>query len=221
MNKTASSESKFFSSAVKKTLLSFALSGVLFGIVAYLVTSGTTKPFDQAALLWINQHASPAFDSFFLAITDLGGVIILAAATLAIVLYLLVKKKYPQALLLAAGVGGVSALNVLLKTLFDRPRPDLWDWLITETSFSFPSGHSAASFAFALCIILLLWNTKWRIISTVIAGLYIVLIGTSRLYLGVHYPTDVLGGWLLAFTWVMLVTGLIYMYWPNAGKRKA
>lgn len=221
MKTTQSDEPKFFSGAVKKTLVGFAIGGSLFGLLAYLVKSGATKSFDQAALLWINQQDSPALDSFFVTITDLGGVLVLGAATLAILIYLLVKKQYPQALLLAAGVGGVSALNVLLKTLFDRPRPDLWDWLITETSFSFPSGHSAASFAFAFCIVLLLWNTKWRILTTILAGVYIVLIGTSRLYLGVHYPTDVLGGWLLAFTWVMLVAGVVYMRWPAAGKRSS
>lgn len=219
MSGISKTEPQFLNSAAKKCLLTFTIAGTLFGLLAYLVTSGATKSFDQSALLWVNQHASPVFDAFFLAVTDLGGVIVLAVATLAIVITLLVRKKYPQALLIAVGVGSVSALNVLLKTLFDRPRPDLWEWLITETSFSFPSGHSVASCAFALCIVLLLWNTKWRILTTVVASIYVLLIGTSRLYLGVHYPTDILGGWLLAFTWVFLVAAVIYMYWPSAGKR--
>lgn len=219
MQNKSSTDPAFLSSAAKKTLLGFTVGGVLFGLLAYFVTSGATKPFDQATLLWINQHASSAFDSFFLAVTDLGGVVILAVATLVIVITLLVKKKHPQAILFAVGVGGVSALNVVLKSLFDRPRPDLWDWLITETSFSFPSGHSVASCAFALCVILVLWNTKWRILATSLGALYVLLIGSSRMYLGVHFPTDVLGGWLFAITWVMLVAGILYMYWPSAGRK--
>ncbi|RYF27698.1 MAG: phosphatase PAP2 family protein, partial [Chloroflexi bacterium] len=93
---------------------------------------------------------------------------------------------------------------------FERARPDLWQQLITETSFSFPSGHSAGSSALAVCIIALLWRTKWRVPALIIAPLYIVLIGFSRMYLGVHYLTDVIAGWIVGITWVLVVASILY-----------
>ena len=197
---------------IKAAILTFTISGVLFGLLAYLVVSGATQAFDQSVLLWINQHASNAFDALFLALTELGGIIFIASTTLVLTIFLIIKKKYYKAALLAIGVGGVSLINVLLKTLFDRPRPDLWEWLITETSFSFPSGHSVASAALAMCIVLILWRTKWRLTALIGAPIYMAIVGLSRMYLGVHYPSDVIGGWLLGVTWVSLVAGVLYTF---------
>lgn len=196
---------------VKPAILTFTISGILFAVLTALVINGITKPFDQSVLLWINQHVNNAFDAFFLAVTQLGGVFIIGAVTLALVLYFVLKKKYYKAAFIALSVGGVSVINVLLKTIFDRPRPDLWEWLVTETSFSFPSGHSVASAALALSIVTLLWQTKWRVLTIVLAALYVLTIGFSRMYLGVHFPTDVLGGWLLGATWVSLVASVLYL----------
>ena len=76
----------------------------------------------------------------------------------------------------------------------------------------------AASLALAATIILLGWYTKWRVAITVLAVLYVLIIGLSRMYLGVHYPTDILGGWLVALTWVSFVTGLILYIRTNRNK---
>jgi Membrane-associated phospholipid phosphatase len=160
----------------------------------------------------MNEHASPAFDSFFVAFTELGGLIVVPIVTFALFVYLLIKKQYPKALLVSVGVGGAAAIAYILKSVFDRPRPDLWEWLIVETQFSFPSGHAVASSALAFCVVILVWRTKWRTLAIVLGGIYVLAIGVSRLYLGVHYPTDILGGWLLSTAWVALVTSVIYLY---------
>jgi len=197
----------------KTTLIIFVVSSVLFGLLASLVVNNLTLSFDDSALLWINQHASPALDSFFVALTQLGGVIVVAPVTALIIGYLIYKKQYDKAVFVAAAIGGVAIVNITLKGLFDRARPDLWQWIVNESSFSFPSGHASASFALALTIVLLLWQTKWQLTACIAAGVYVLLIGTSRLYLGVHFPTDILGGWLLATLWVTCSAGIIsYVY---------
>lgn len=183
-----------------------------FSVLAVLVLNGVTTSFDEATLLWINQHASPGFDSFFVAFTELGGLIVVTVVSALLFGYFLYRKKYTKALLVAAGVGGAALMNIILKSIFDRPRPDLWEWLVVETHFSFPSGHATASMALAIVVVALLWKTKWRIASMIGAAMYILSIGFSRLYLGVHYPTDILGGWLLGAAWVLLVIGVIFAF---------
>lgn len=189
----------------KRSLLAFACFGVLFGLLATLVINGVTDQFDQSVLLWINSHAVSMADTIFLFLTHLGGVYGVVAITTLTVVLLTMRKKYDKALFVALAIGGVALLNTLLKTLFERPRPDLWEWLVTETSFSFPSGHSVASATLTLSIVLLLWNTRWRVVALAGGLTYLAVVGFSRMYLGVHYPSDVLGGWLLACTWVALL----------------
>ncbi len=197
----------------KATLLTFVISSVLFGLLASIVANGFTVPFDNSALLWINQHANPALDSFFIALTQLGGVIVVATVTALIIGHFVYTKQYDKAVFVAAAIGGVALVNITLKGLFDRARPDLWQWIVNESNFSFPSGHASGSFALALTIVLLLWQTKWRLTACIAAGVYVLLIGISRLYLGVHFPTDILGGWLLATLWVTCSAGIVsYVY---------
>ena len=198
--------------AIASLVTIFSMAIFLLAALAILVTTGSTSATDSSILLWLYEHSTSQLDAFFLFVTNLGGVVAITAASLLLLAYLVFKKRYYKAALLVAGVGGVAAINFLLKIIFERPRPDLWEWLITETQFSFPSGHASASSALALCIVVMLWNTKWRVASIIIAALYIVVIGISRLYLGVHFPTDILGGWLVSTAVVSLVTLVLYRY---------
>ena len=131
------------------------------------------------------------------------GIIGIASAALA------TKRKYLALLQMLVGVGGAVLLNMLVKGFFARQRPDLWERLVTETSYSFPSGHSMASAALALSVVLITWNTRFRWWVVAAASLYVVTIGFTRLYLGVHYPTDVLAGWSLGAAWVLFVAWII------------
>lgn len=196
-----------------KITMSFALFlavSIGFAALADEVHEGETLGLDRAILEGIHSYASPLWDSFFLTVTHLGDVVLVAGVTALLIIILSLKKKYTYALLVAAGVGGAALVNLILKFMFERARPDLWQQLVTETSFSFPSGHAMASAALACCVIAVFWRTKFRIPAAVLAALYTLVVGFSRLYLGVHYPTDVFGGWLLSTAWVLTIIGILY-----------
>jgi len=200
----------------------FLTASVLFGVLVSLVTNGVTNAWDESILLWINQHASPAFDEFFLAVTKLGGTVFVPIICLVLAIKLFYEKQYTKGWFVVVGMGGAMLLNVILKAQIERTRPDLWEWLIHESSLSFPSGHATASMALALIVVMLVWRTKWRLFTIVSAGLYVILVGVSRLYLGVHFPTDILGGWLLSVSWISL-TALGFLLIGNVShtQRKA
>ena len=95
-------------------------------------------------------------------------------------------------------------LNSLLKLLFARPRPNLFPPVVTETSFSFPSGHAMTAVAVYGLLSLLLWQ-RGRHSWALLAGLWVPLVALSRVYLGVHYPSDVLASLALGTVWLVIV----------------
>ena len=115
-----------------------------------------------------------------------------------------------------ASVAGAAALTGVMKLVFHRPRPELWPRLVTESGASFPSGHSMYSAAFVVALILLAWPTRWRWPALVAGTVFTLVVGWSRVDLGVHYPTDVLAGWLSGTAWVLGVYSLLRPV-PHAG----
>ena len=124
----------------------------------------------------------------------------------ALLLGLLWLRHWRDVVFVVLAFGGAEITNVLLKALFARARPHLWPALSVETSFGFPSGHAAGSVALAAIVAILLWNTHWRVPGLLIGVLFVCLVSLSRLYLGVHYPSDVLAGAAASLTWVTLLT---------------
>ena len=171
---------------------------------------------DISILELIHRQASPTLDSIFLFFTTIGSVEYILPITLALLTYLIYRKRRHSALILFFGVGGAAAANLILKSLFHRDRPAFWQSLITETGYSFPSGHAMLSAALVLCVVAIVWRTKWRVPAIIIGGLVVFMIGLSRLYLGVHYPTDVVAGWSVSAIWVgivvIVVHGILYEY---------
>lgn len=197
-------------STVAMAGITFIVSALLFTSLALLVQYKITDTFDTATLLWINQQAAPWLDNFFRVFTELGGVIGIAMLTLVAVALLVYKKLYSKALIVGLVVVGAAVMNIVFKSMFERSRPDLWEWVVAETFHSFPSGHATASMALAFCVVLLFWRTKWRTLTIILATAYVGLIGVSRLYLGVHFPTDIVGGWLLGAGWASLIVVTVY-----------
>ena len=140
-------------------------------------------------------------------VTGLGSIVVLTMMTLAIVGYLLLSQERAQALLMAVAVFGGMALNEALKLVFARPRPELALHATRVFTTSFPSGHASLSAIAYLTIGALLTRSqpsfKVGLYVMSLAALLTVSIGISRIYLGVHYPTDVLGGWCIGAAWAI------------------
>ena len=179
------------------------------------MTEGETLPFDRAILLALRNPADlsdPIGPSWLEEsardITGLGGHVILGLITIAAVTYLLMTGRRHVALLLVAAIGGGMILSALLKLGFDRPRPDLVPHGARVYTASFPSGHAMLSAATYLTLGALLARVHAdRVVKLFFIGIGIaltILIGSSRVYLGVHWPSDVLAGWFGGAAWASL-----------------
>jgi undecaprenyl-diphosphatase len=185
-----------------------------FGVLAEEVVEGETLPFDRKLLLALREAGNPGvpigppwLPEAARDISALGSTIVLGILLLAVVGYLLMVRRRAAAwLMLGAVLSGV-ALNTFLKFSFARPRPDLVAPLVRVVTASFPSGHATMSAITYLTLGALLARTHSqipvRIYFMTLAGLLTVLVGLSRIYLGVHYPTDVLAGWCIGTAWAM------------------
>jgi undecaprenyl-diphosphatase len=185
----------------------------IFTALALEVARHQTLALDRAALLWLHAHRTPALDAAMLAVTDAGGDGGLIALTFGAVMGLIGVRRGRAALFVALAVVGVEVVNLLLKAVFARARPHLWMTLVQEHSYSFPSGHASGSIALVLALGVALWNTSWRVPAVVAGLVFAGLVALSRVYLGLHYPSDVVGGVAESVLWVTAVT----RYWllPN------
>jgi undecaprenyl-diphosphatase len=179
------------------------------------VLEGETHAFDKMLLLGLRTSGDLAnpIGPLWLEIcardlTSLGGIPVLTLATLTSAGFLLVVRKPNWALLLVIAVGGGLLLASGLKEFFDRPRPDLVPHSVRVYTHSFPSSHAMLSAVTYLTLGALLARaqSRWRVKAYLlgVAILLTLLIGASRVYLGVHWPTDVVAGWCAGAAWAML-----------------
>ncbi len=149
-------------------------------------------------------------------LTALGGVAILTLTTLAVVGFFLMQRKLATTLYVLAAVGGGLLFSIAAKGFFDRPRPDLVPYGSLVTTSSFPSGHSMMAAVVYLTLGVLVARTlpliRLKVYVLTLAVVATLLVGVSRVYLGVHWPTDVLAGWLAGFLWAtMCMMGARYL----------
>ena len=188
---------------------------ICFGIIALEVVKGEPIEFDQ----WVMQSFRPAPDPslrvgppWLLAVardvTALGSTVVLGTVLLVVTGYLFASGKRHTGWFVLVTVLGGAALNNLLKLGFARPRPDLVVPLIQVLTLSFPSGHSAISAVCYFTLGALIAQTHTspmiRIYVLAIATLLTVLVGLSRIYLGIHYPSDVVAGWCFGIAWALI-----------------
>lgn len=167
---------------------------------------------DHPILLFMAAHRSEALDGLFRTVTWLGSLYVLAPFAVLLVVALLYFQKRWEALLLVVGFSGAALWVYLAKALLDRPRPALVEPVIAlPADGSFPSAHTTQIVAFALCVVLIVRRTwpEWQFAAMVAAALLIVIVAASRVYLQVHYPSDVLGGFVLGIGWIALVRKIL------------
>lgn len=186
-----------------------ALSAIAFISIARQVHEQETLWFDEAVLGAVHGISNDFLNLCMPIATDSGGVVGVSVMTIGMIALLVNKREKRRALMLTMSVVGAVGINLVLKVIFERARPDLWEKLILEPGFSFPSGHAMASTALGIALVVVLWESRWRWWILLGAIAYILFVGFSRLYLGVHYPTDIIAGWLVSGAWVMAVTLLL------------
>lgn len=174
-----------------------------FGSLAEDVWRHEGFALDSAVLKAVHAHASAAGDATMVFVTQLGstrGLIPLAAIVLGL---LIARRRVWDAVFFATAAGGAASMNLALKAVFHRERPHLWVSLAPETDYGFPSGHAMGSSAAIGALIALAWPTRWRWPAIVLGGAFVIAVGLSRVYLGVHFPSDVLAGWAASIAWVV------------------
>lgn len=180
-----------------------------FGWLADEMLEGDTSRFDETVRNYVHGFAFPALTSVMQAASFLGSTLFLTVFGVFIVVVLYLRKHRRGAIIFAVTTIGSSLLLVTLKYAFKRVRPEPFFETILPASYSFPSGHSLASFCFygALAAILTarIKNIRLKILIWISAILLIPLIGTSRVYLGVHYPSDVIAGFVVGLIWVITI----------------
>ena len=173
-----------------------------------LLWGGLGLGLDRSLYLALYAGGEPALLGVSRVLSMLGRYYVLIPLAVAAAVYLAFKRRRRAALLLVI-VFGCRLLVELQKSLFARPRPILTDHLVEVSSLSFPSGHSANSMATLVAIALLLpTGMRWKWTGVAAALALSFLIGLSRVALGVHWPSDVVGGWAFGLTWLLLMVRL-------------
>ncbi|MCT2583715.1 phosphatase PAP2 family protein [Actinophytocola gossypii] len=183
-----------------------ALVGLLFAAaVALTAFAHDVTDLDTAVRQWALGHRAAGLTTAATVVTTIGGSLVLAPVAVAVALVLAVRGRRSDALLVSATTLGALVLGPLLKAVIERPRPRE-DHLVVVDSFAYPSGHSLTSMAVlgvltALAVRHL--TVRAARATAVAAGAFLIAaVGVSRVYLGVHWPTDVLAGWLVGATWL-------------------
>ena len=184
------------------------LAGWWFGeIVEDVSHDAATRLLDERVIAWFQNRASPGLTRIAWVVTALGSIAFLTGGSLVTALVLFKRGFVYRFVAIVVTMGGGSLLNILLKHFFHRQRPVLENPLVTLSSFGFPSGHTmGATLFYGLLALLMAHSTRWawrhRIFAFAGAALVIALVGVSRIYLGAHYLTDVLGAIALGLAWL-------------------
>ena len=189
--------------------LALLVAGVIFGNIAEdVMTADSITLLDVQVSRWFHAHATPLLTQLMLAVThahSTPGILLLGAL---FGFWLARRKEWGWVLTLLVSVPGGMLVNVMLKQVFQRARPSFDDPLLTLATYSFPSGHAAA--ATLLYGVWAAWmlgrstHWRWRIAIVVLAVAMVALVGISRVYLGVHYPSDVLAAMASSSGWLAI-----------------
>jgi undecaprenyl-diphosphatase len=198
---------------------------ILFALVSLLVGEHKLAQFDDSIIAFFRGWESTSMTSVMKFFTLIGSGTVVPILSVVVMVFLYKVLHHRAELILFLGVvAGEAILNVVLKTLFHRARPELHR-LAEATGYSFPSGHSMTAFAFYGIVAFLLWRhlrtSFGRTLLIIFSIVMTLLIGISRIYLGVHYPSDVLGGYLASGFWLTVSIWVFQRYKEKRYERQA
>lgn len=208
---------------IKQSWQYLLLNAAILWIATYAFFGLAEEVWERETLAWDNQIAlalhslsSPLLDRIMTFITW-SGFQLAIPLTLLLVGWFWWQQERRRAVFAVVAVAGAALTGVLLKAIFQRPRPTIFTPLFVETSYSFPSGHTLTAVGLYGFVAILLWRSGrrgWAIVS----ALWAVLVGISRIYLGVHYPSDVLASFAVGTIWLLVVA---YQYDQTQKKEKS
>ncbi|GGK88106.1 phosphatase PAP2 family protein [Deinococcus radiotolerans] len=204
--------------ALLTLLLSVMVPLGLFAHLTHEVFREGGFAWDQAVLNWYAARRTPGLTQLCEILAQLGGAVVLPFVVLAIAWLLGQAQGKAHGWFLVTAVAGATLLNLVAKIIFQRPRPDQLMAVLTEPGFSFPSGHAMANAAFGFALALIFWRSRAAWPVAVFGVLWAVAIGASRNYLGVHYPSDVLAGFMASVAWVGGAHLIMTRRWPQLKK---
>lgn len=188
---------------------------IMFIAIVRNIYANEIASFDNFYYGYISKLISDQMTFFVKVITNLGSAYALISIT---ILMLLIPKKKIYGILTSINLVTIFLLNLLLKYIFTRPRPTDIN-LIKELGYSFPSAHAMVGTAFYGFLIYLIWQSniknKQKWFYSILLGILIILICITRIYLGVHFASDVCGGFLISISYLVLFTSIIKKYLPN------
>ncbi len=196
-------------------LLAIGVPAAVFAVVAALVVAGDTRGWDLSVLHLAARHQQRLAVDTATAVTTLGALPVVLLLLAAALVALLSRRRLREAAFVLAASLAAMAASGLGKVAFDRPRPLVfssghdWSFLTGTSDWSFPSGHTMGITGLVAALVVALWPTPWRWPALVVALLVSAGVGVTRVYLGAHFPTDVIAGWALAVA-VVGVTRLAF-----------
>jgi len=192
-------------------LLFVLLFGVLFPLcgfwwLAEAIRNQRNPAWDGAILKFLQHSAWPGWDHIMAFVARSGGINVEVVLAVIAVMVLKWERRLRDALFVSLALVGVVVINLLVRTAVQRTQL-AWSGSLAPTfDYGFPSSQAADSFALALAFAILAWHTRWRWLTVGLGGFYVLAVGLSRVYLGLHYPSDILGGWALSLAWVTAIS---------------
>jgi undecaprenyl-diphosphatase len=208
-----------------RLLLSFLICivfGSIFTYIASAISNETIVDFDSPIISFVQGLESDGLTTIMKTFTTIGSTPFVILFTLAGMGILLYKRHRAQAFLLFVAIAGSGLLNIILKTIYKRARPELHR-IVDIGGFSFPSGHTMLAFSLYAVLAFIVWRnlktTVSRIVLFLFAVFMILMIGVSRIYLGVHYPSDVTAGIFASALWMTIAT-TVYTWYQERKEKK-
>ena len=186
-----------------RTLLFVGFFALIISVLS--LYSSHLNLIDLSIVEWMSQHRIAVFNQIAIGLSALGGMPFVLFFTTLWCLHFAWYKKYTEIVFISIGIFGSIGLAWLLKFTFTRPRPPEMYHLVASFGSSFPSAHSCYAASLACLMILIYRQHAQHRLITILALLWMLCMGVSRVYVGVHFPTDVLSGWSISFIWIALL----------------